>query len=170
MVVQRHLSRAIRLRNFVALAFGFKRTDAAASRLDTMRLYNACGRGSLSLLQSDHEPARKLPHAAYSRVMGLRPRGAPRSSHAMAHRVVLTPYGFALQMARTGTNATDFVVDHLPTCPVANHKHRMHAAFKYLWASMATEAGAVFDWDRSGVGDLTLETSGLLRPTDCSRR
>eukprot|EP00873_Tetraselmis_striata_P021762 jgi/Tetstr1/442026/TSEL_030207.t1 len=44
----------------------------------------------------------------------------------------------------------------------------MHTALKSLWASVAIEAGAVLDRDRSGVGDLTLETSGL-RPVDRSR-
>eukprot|EP00873_Tetraselmis_striata_P004622 jgi/Tetstr1/424886/TSEL_015381.t1 len=44
----------------------------------------------------------------------------------------------------------------------------MHAALKNLWASVAIEPGAVLDRDRSGVGDLTLETSGL-RPADRSR-
>eukprot|EP00873_Tetraselmis_striata_P037067 jgi/Tetstr1/457331/TSEL_043935.t1 len=47
-------------------------------------------------------------------------------------------------------------------------KHRMHTALKNLWASVAIDAGAVLDRDRSGAGDLTLETSGL-RPTDRSR-
>eukprot|EP00873_Tetraselmis_striata_P001538 jgi/Tetstr1/421802/TSEL_012705.t1 len=37
-----------------------------------------------------------------------------------------------------------------------------------LWASVAIDAGAVLDRDRSGAGDLTLETSGL-RPADRSR-
>eukprot|EP00873_Tetraselmis_striata_P000217 jgi/Tetstr1/420481/TSEL_011594.t1 len=41
MVVQRHLSRAIRLRDFVALDLSFQRTGAAASRLDTLRMYSA---------------------------------------------------------------------------------------------------------------------------------
>eukprot|EP00873_Tetraselmis_striata_P044745 jgi/Tetstr1/465009/TSEL_009740.t1 len=44
----------------------------------------------------------------------------------------------------------------------------MHTALKSLWASVAIEVGAVLDRDRSGVGDLTLETSGL-RPADPSR-
>eukprot|EP00873_Tetraselmis_striata_P007904 jgi/Tetstr1/428168/TSEL_018219.t1 len=45
----------------------------------------------------------------------------------------------------------------------------MHTALKTLWASVAIEAGAVLDRDRrSGVGDLTLETTGL-RPSDRSR-
>eukprot|EP00873_Tetraselmis_striata_P018637 jgi/Tetstr1/438901/TSEL_027409.t1 len=44
----------------------------------------------------------------------------------------------------------------------------MHTALKNLWASVAIDAGAVLDWDRSGAGDLTLETSGL-RPADRSR-
>eukprot|EP00873_Tetraselmis_striata_P022621 jgi/Tetstr1/442885/TSEL_030948.t1 len=44
----------------------------------------------------------------------------------------------------------------------------MHTALKNLWASVAIDAGAVLDRDRSGAGDLTLETSGL-RPTDRSR-
>eukprot|EP00873_Tetraselmis_striata_P026400 jgi/Tetstr1/446664/TSEL_034185.t1 len=61
MVVQRDLSRAIRLRDLVALALGFQRMGAAASRLDTLRLYNACGPGSLSLFQSNHESTRKIP-------------------------------------------------------------------------------------------------------------
>eukprot|EP00873_Tetraselmis_striata_P038491 jgi/Tetstr1/458755/TSEL_045140.t1 len=43
----------------------------------------------------------------------------------------------------------------------------MHTALKNLWASVAIEAGAVLDRDRSGAGDLTLETSGL-RPADRS--
>eukprot|EP00873_Tetraselmis_striata_P012446 jgi/Tetstr1/432710/TSEL_022077.t1 len=51
---------------------------------------------------------------------------------------------------------------------VANYKHRMHTALKNLWASVAIDAGAVLDRDRSGAGDLTLETSGL-RPADRSR-
>eukprot|EP00873_Tetraselmis_striata_P038582 jgi/Tetstr1/458846/TSEL_004355.t1 len=34
----------------------------------------------------------------------------------------------------------------------------MHTALKNLWASVAIEAGSVLDQDRSGVGDLTLET------------
>eukprot|EP00873_Tetraselmis_striata_P025687 jgi/Tetstr1/445951/TSEL_033579.t1 len=77
MVVQRHLSREIRLRDFVALGLDFQRTGAAASRIDTMRLYIACGPGSTSLFQSDHEPARKIPRAAFSAaaaraVLGLR--------------------------------------------------------------------------------------------------
>eukprot|EP00873_Tetraselmis_striata_P018750 jgi/Tetstr1/439014/TSEL_027506.t1 len=54
----------------------------------------------------------------------------------------------------------------LPWAP--NYKHRMHTALKNLWASVAIDAGAVLDWDRSGAGDLTLETSGL-RPADRSR-
>eukprot|EP00873_Tetraselmis_striata_P009252 jgi/Tetstr1/429516/TSEL_019421.t1 len=41
-------------------------------------------------------------------------------------------------------------------------------ALNNLLASVAIEAEAVLDRDRSGVGDLTLETSGL-RPTDRSR-
>eukprot|EP00873_Tetraselmis_striata_P004800 jgi/Tetstr1/425064/TSEL_015528.t1 len=41
----------------------FQRIGAAASQLDTLRLYIACGPGSLSLFQSDHESARKIPHA-----------------------------------------------------------------------------------------------------------
>eukprot|EP00873_Tetraselmis_striata_P020575 jgi/Tetstr1/440839/TSEL_000255.t1 len=65
-------------------------------------------------------------------------------------------------------NATDFVVDHLPICPVANYKHRMHTALKNMRASVAIEAGAVLDMDRSGVNDLTLETS-VLCPADRSR-
>eukprot|EP00873_Tetraselmis_striata_P028935 jgi/Tetstr1/449199/TSEL_036406.t1 len=45
----------------------------------------------------------------------------------------------------------------------------MHTALKNLWASVAIDdAGAVLDRDRSGAGDLTLETSGL-RPADRSR-
>eukprot|EP00873_Tetraselmis_striata_P046260 jgi/Tetstr1/466524/TSEL_011031.t1 len=44
----------------------------------------------------------------------------------------------------------------------------MHIALKNMWASVAIEAGAVLDRDRSGVGDLTLETRGL-RPVDRSR-
>eukprot|EP00873_Tetraselmis_striata_P005056 jgi/Tetstr1/425320/TSEL_015770.t1 len=44
----------------------------------------------------------------------------------------------------------------------------MHTALRNLWASVAIEAGAVLARDRSGVGDLTLETSGL-RPADRSR-
>eukprot|EP00873_Tetraselmis_striata_P010669 jgi/Tetstr1/430933/TSEL_020689.t1 len=44
----------------------------------------------------------------------------------------------------------------------------MHTALKNMWASVAIEAGAVLDRDRSGVGDLTRETSGL-RPSDRSR-
>eukprot|EP00873_Tetraselmis_striata_P004582 jgi/Tetstr1/424846/TSEL_015349.t1 len=44
----------------------------------------------------------------------------------------------------------------------------MHTALKNMWASVAIEAGAVLDRDRSGVRDLTLETSGL-RPADRSR-
>eukprot|EP00873_Tetraselmis_striata_P022044 jgi/Tetstr1/442308/TSEL_030449.t1 len=44
----------------------------------------------------------------------------------------------------------------------------MHTALKNLWASVAIDAGAVLDRDRSGAGDLTLETSGL-RPVDRSR-
>eukprot|EP00873_Tetraselmis_striata_P015204 jgi/Tetstr1/435468/TSEL_024374.t1 len=44
----------------------------------------------------------------------------------------------------------------------------MHTALKNRWASVAIEAGAVLDRDHSGVGDLTLETSGL-RPADRSR-
>eukprot|EP00873_Tetraselmis_striata_P022386 jgi/Tetstr1/442650/TSEL_030744.t1 len=44
----------------------------------------------------------------------------------------------------------------------------MHTALKNLWASVAIEARAVLDRDRFGVGDLTLETSGL-RPADRSR-
>eukprot|EP00873_Tetraselmis_striata_P023066 jgi/Tetstr1/443330/TSEL_031345.t1 len=44
----------------------------------------------------------------------------------------------------------------------------MHTALKNLWASVAIDAGAVLDRDRSGAGDLTLETS-VLRPTDRSR-
>eukprot|EP00873_Tetraselmis_striata_P044172 jgi/Tetstr1/464436/TSEL_000109.t2 len=48
MFVQRHLSRAIRLHDFVALALGFRRMGAAASRLDTMCLYNACTPGIAS--------------------------------------------------------------------------------------------------------------------------
>eukprot|EP00873_Tetraselmis_striata_P036286 jgi/Tetstr1/456550/TSEL_043272.t1 len=39
-------------------------------------------------------------------------------------------------------SATDFVADHLPVCPVANYKHRMHTALNNLWASVAIEAGA----------------------------
>eukprot|EP00873_Tetraselmis_striata_P006544 jgi/Tetstr1/426808/TSEL_017023.t1 len=54
----------------------------------------------------------------------------------------------------------------LPWAP--NYKHRMHTALKNLWASVAIDAGAVLDRDRSGAGDLTLETSGL-RPADRSR-
>eukprot|EP00873_Tetraselmis_striata_P002857 jgi/Tetstr1/423121/TSEL_013890.t1 len=47
----------------------------------------------------------------------------------------------------------------------------MHTALKNMWASVAIDAGAVLDRDRSGAGDLTLETSGLrpadrLRPSD----
>eukprot|EP00873_Tetraselmis_striata_P043314 jgi/Tetstr1/463578/TSEL_008457.t1 len=44
----------------------------------------------------------------------------------------------------------------------------MHTALKNLWASVAIDAGAVLDRDRSGAGDLTLETSGL-RPADRSQ-
>eukprot|EP00873_Tetraselmis_striata_P040262 jgi/Tetstr1/460526/TSEL_005785.t1 len=44
----------------------------------------------------------------------------------------------------------------------------MHTALKNMWASVAIDAGAVLDRDRSGAGDLTLETSGL-RPADRSR-
>eukprot|EP00873_Tetraselmis_striata_P011415 jgi/Tetstr1/431679/TSEL_021207.t1 len=44
----------------------------------------------------------------------------------------------------------------------------MHTALKNLWASVAIDAGAVLDRDRSGAGDLTLDTSGL-GPTDRSR-
>eukprot|EP00873_Tetraselmis_striata_P008923 jgi/Tetstr1/429187/TSEL_019140.t1 len=44
----------------------------------------------------------------------------------------------------------------------------MHTALKNLWASVAIDAGAVLDRDRSGAGDLTLKTSGL-RPADRSR-
>eukprot|EP00873_Tetraselmis_striata_P010601 jgi/Tetstr1/430865/TSEL_002007.t1 len=44
----------------------------------------------------------------------------------------------------------------------------MHTALKNLWASAEIGAGAVLDRDRSGAGDLTLETSGL-RPADRSR-
>eukprot|EP00873_Tetraselmis_striata_P001208 jgi/Tetstr1/421472/TSEL_012421.t1 len=44
----------------------------------------------------------------------------------------------------------------------------MHTALKNLWASVAIDAGVVLDRDRSGAGDLTLETSGL-RPADRSR-
>eukprot|EP00873_Tetraselmis_striata_P011963 jgi/Tetstr1/432227/TSEL_021683.t1 len=62
----------------------------------------------------------------------------------------------------------DFVVDHLPMCPVANYKHRTHTPVKNQRASVAIEAGAVLDRNRSGVGDLTLETGGL-RPADRSR-
>lgn len=43
MVVPSHLSRAIRLRDFVALDLDFQRTGPAAPRLDTMRLHDACG-------------------------------------------------------------------------------------------------------------------------------
>eukprot|EP00873_Tetraselmis_striata_P045071 jgi/Tetstr1/465335/TSEL_010021.t1 len=61
------------------------------------------------------------------------------------------------------------VVDHLPICPVWNYKHRMHTALKNMWPSVAIEAGAVLDQNRSGVvGDLTLEASEL-RPADRSR-
>eukprot|EP00873_Tetraselmis_striata_P036514 jgi/Tetstr1/456778/TSEL_004145.t1 len=47
----------------------------------------------------------------------------------------------------------------------------MRTALKNLWASVAIDAGAVPDRDRSGAGDLNLETSGLrpadrLRPSD----
>eukprot|EP00873_Tetraselmis_striata_P023648 jgi/Tetstr1/443912/TSEL_031864.t1 len=45
----------------------------------------------------------------------------------------------------------------------------MHTALQNMWASVASEAGAVLDRDRSGVGDLTLETSGLRPITDLSR-
>eukprot|EP00873_Tetraselmis_striata_P010620 jgi/Tetstr1/430884/TSEL_020641.t1 len=45
----------------------------------------------------------------------------------------------------------------------------MHTTLKSLWAFVAIEAGTVLDRDRSAVGDLTLETSGL-RPADRSRR
>eukprot|EP00873_Tetraselmis_striata_P019798 jgi/Tetstr1/440062/TSEL_028421.t1 len=51
---------------------------------------------------------------------------------------------------------------------MTNFKHRMHTALKNLWASVAIDAGAVLDRDRSGAGDLTLETSGL-RPAESSR-
>eukprot|EP00873_Tetraselmis_striata_P015865 jgi/Tetstr1/436129/TSEL_024976.t1 len=44
----------------------------------------------------------------------------------------------------------------------------MHTALKNLWASVGMDAGAVLDRDRSGAGDLTLETSEL-RPSDRSR-
>eukprot|EP00873_Tetraselmis_striata_P009292 jgi/Tetstr1/429556/TSEL_001920.t1 len=44
----------------------------------------------------------------------------------------------------------------------------MHTALKNLWASVAIDAGAVLDRDRSGAGDLTLETNGM-RPADRSR-
>eukprot|EP00873_Tetraselmis_striata_P008086 jgi/Tetstr1/428350/TSEL_018385.t1 len=44
----------------------------------------------------------------------------------------------------------------------------MHTALKNMWASVAIEAGAMLDRDRPGVGDLTLETSGL-RLADRSR-
>eukprot|EP00873_Tetraselmis_striata_P021296 jgi/Tetstr1/441560/TSEL_029789.t1 len=44
----------------------------------------------------------------------------------------------------------------------------LHTALKNLWAFVAIEAGSVLDRDRSGVGDLTLETSGM-RPADRSR-
>eukprot|EP00873_Tetraselmis_striata_P003980 jgi/Tetstr1/424244/TSEL_001437.t1 len=103
MVVQRHLSRAIRLRDFVALDLSFQRTGAAASRLDTLRLYSACGPGSLSLFQSDHESARKIPHAAYAaaaaRVLGLCPRGADRSRPS------------DLTLAGWGGAACDYMID-----------------------------------------------------------
>eukprot|EP00873_Tetraselmis_striata_P017709 jgi/Tetstr1/437973/TSEL_026603.t1 len=59
MVVQRHLSRAIRVRDFiVALDLSFQRTGAATLRFDTLRMYNACGPGSLSLFQSDPDRSR----------------------------------------------------------------------------------------------------------------
>eukprot|EP00873_Tetraselmis_striata_P041488 jgi/Tetstr1/461752/TSEL_006841.t1 len=44
----------------------------------------------------------------------------------------------------------------------------MHTALKNLWAFVAIDAGAVLDRDRSGAGDLTLETIGL-RLADRSR-
>eukprot|EP00873_Tetraselmis_striata_P044339 jgi/Tetstr1/464603/TSEL_009358.t1 len=44
----------------------------------------------------------------------------------------------------------------------------MHTALKNLWASVAIDSGAVLDRNRSGAGDLTLETS-VLRPVDRSR-
>eukprot|EP00873_Tetraselmis_striata_P011370 jgi/Tetstr1/431634/TSEL_021164.t1 len=44
----------------------------------------------------------------------------------------------------------------------------LHTALKNLWAFVAIEAGSVLDRDRSGVGDLTLETSGMC-PADRSR-
>eukprot|EP00873_Tetraselmis_striata_P046318 jgi/Tetstr1/466582/TSEL_000990.t1 len=44
----------------------------------------------------------------------------------------------------------------------------MHTALKNLWASVAIDAGAVLDRDRSGAGELTIEMSGL-RPADRSR-
>eukprot|EP00873_Tetraselmis_striata_P022089 jgi/Tetstr1/442353/TSEL_003185.t1 len=44
----------------------------------------------------------------------------------------------------------------------------MHTALKNLWASVAIDVGAELDRNRSGAGDLTLETSGL-RPADPSR-
>eukprot|EP00873_Tetraselmis_striata_P042591 jgi/Tetstr1/462855/TSEL_007804.t1 len=171
MVVQRHLSRAIRLRDFVALALGFQRMGAAASRLDTVRLYSASGPGSLSLFQTDHESARKIPHAAHSaaaaRVLGLRPRGGSALVTCPGPTCGIDPLWLRYTDG-SNRNATDFVVDHLPICPVANCKHRMHTASKNMWASVAIEAGAVLDRDRSGVGDLTLETSGL-RQADRSR-
>eukprot|EP00873_Tetraselmis_striata_P016717 jgi/Tetstr1/436981/TSEL_025753.t1 len=44
----------------------------------------------------------------------------------------------------------------------------MDTALKNMWESVAIDAGAVLDRDRSGAGDLTLETSGL-RPADRSQ-
>eukprot|EP00873_Tetraselmis_striata_P020553 jgi/Tetstr1/440817/TSEL_029124.t1 len=171
MVVQRHLSRAIRLRDFVALALRFQRMGAAASRLDTLRLYSARGPGSLSLFQSDHESARKIPHAASSaaaaRVLGLRPCGGSALVTCPGPTCGIDPL-WLRSTDGSNRNAADFVVDPLPICPVENYKHRMPTALKNLWASVAIEAGAVLDRDRSGVGDLTLETVGL-RPADRSR-
>eukprot|EP00873_Tetraselmis_striata_P015901 jgi/Tetstr1/436165/TSEL_025011.t1 len=128
--------------------------------------------GTVSALHKD-DPAACQQRAKSGEPLRVRPLGVGSvlvrlaSAHALCPTYGIDPLWFRSKDG-SNRNDTDFVVDHLPICPVANYKHRLHTALESLWASVAIEAGAVFDRDRSGVGDLTLETSGL-RPADRSR-